>query len=425
MVSPVMSVPRYGVNTLSDLLPAVLGAVTGDGSPTTLGLAGVRRVCVLLVDGLGAQQLAARAEHAPMLSSMTGETWTSTFPSTTATSLASLGTGRPPGQHGIVGYLTAVEGYDRPMNPLHWRLHGQAGGRSTKDGQAGGRSTKDGQAGGRSTKDGQAGGGGSSPKGSSPKGSSDLLTTLVPEEFQPHPTVFEQATAAGIVVSRVAPSYQRESGLTRAVLRGGDFAASVSAGDLVARTVSALSRGDRSLVYSYWSELDLTGHVRGPSSDAWSFELRQVDSIVEAVAARLPADAALVVTADHGMVDVADRVDVDTTPTLSQDVTMIAGEPRARHVFARPGAASDVAERWRETLGEDYLVIGRDDAIDRGWFGPVRPAVARTIGDVLALALGSGAVVRSGAEPNQSALLGHHGSLTDAETRVPLLIARS
>ena len=408
MVSPVMSVPRYGENTLSDLLPAVLGAVTGHDVAPSLDLAGVRRVCVLLIDGLGAQQLAARAEHAPMLSSMSGETWTSTFPSTTATSLASLGTGRPPGQHGIVGYLTAVEGYDRPMNPLHWRLHGQAGGRSGKDGQAGGRSGKDGQAGGRSG-----------------KGSSDLLSTLVPEEFQPHPTVFERASAAGIAVTRVAPSYQRESGLTRAVLRGGDFAASVSAGDLVARTLSALNRGDRSVVYSYWSELDLTGHVRGPSSDAWSHELRQVDSMVEAVVSRLPPDAALVVTADHGMVDVEERVDVDTTPALSQDVTLIAGEPRARHVFARPGAAVDVAQRWRETLGTDYLVVDRDEAIGRGWFGPVRPAVARTIGDVLTLARGSGAVVRSGAEPNQSALLGHHGSLTDAETRVPLLIARS
>ncbi|WP_420119365.1 alkaline phosphatase family protein, partial [Micromonospora sp.] len=303
MVSPVMSVPRYGENTLSDLLPAVLGAVTGHDVAPSLDLAGVRRVCVLLIDGLGAQQLAARAEHAPMLSSMSGETWTSTFPSTTATSLASLGTGRPPGQHGIVGYLTAVEGYDRPMNPLHWRLHGQAGGRSGKDGQAGGRSGK---------------------------GSSDLLSTLVPEEFQPHPTVFERASAAGIAVTRVAPSYQRESGLTRAVLRGGDFAASVSAGDLVARTLSALNRGDRSVVYSYWSELDLTGHVRGPSSDAWSHELRQVDSMVEAVVSRLPPDAALVVTADHGMVDVEERVDVDTTPALSLDVTMIAGEPRAR-----------------------------------------------------------------------------------------------
>ena len=247
----------------------------------------------------------------------------------------------------------------------------------------------------------------------------------MPEEFQPHPTVFERASAAGIAVTRVAPSYQRESGLTRAVLRGGDFAASVSAGDLVARTLSALNRGDRSVVYSYWSELDLTGHVRGPSSDAWSHELRQVDSMVEAVVSRLPPDAALVVTADHGMVDVEERVDVDTTPALSLDVTMIAGEPRARHVFARPGAAADVAQRWRETLGTDYSVVDRDEAIGRGWFGPVRPAVARTIGDVLTLARGSGAVVRSGAEPNQSALLGHHGSLTDAETRVPLLIARS
>ncbi len=407
-----MSVPRYGENTLSDLLPAVLGAVTEDDAAPApapalglgLGLAGARRVCVLLVDGLGAQQLAARAEHAPMLSSMSGETWTSTFPSTTATSLASLGTGRPPGQHGIVGYLTAVEGYDRPMNPLHWRLHGQAG----QAGQAGGRSGKGGQAGGRSS-----------------KGSSDLLSTLVPEEFQPHPTVFERAAAAGIAVTRVAPSYQRESGLTRAVLRGGDFAASVSAGDLVARTLSALNRGDRSLVYSYWSELDLTGHVRGPSSDAWSHELRQVDSMVEAIVSRLPADAALVVTADHGMVDVQERVDVDTTASLSRDVTLIAGEPRARHVFARADAAVDVAQRWRETLGADYLVVDRDEAIGRGWFGPVRPAVARTIGDVLALASGSGAVVRSGAEPNQSALLGHHGSLTEAELQVPLLIART
>ena len=147
--------------------------------------------------------------------------------------------------------------------------------------------------------------------------------------------------------------------------------------------------------------------------------------MVEAVVSRLPPDAALVVTADHGMVDVEERVDVDTTPALSLDVTMIAGEPRARHVFARPGAAADVAQRWRETLGTDYLVVDRDEAIGREWFGSVRPAVARTIGDVLALARGSGAVVRSGAEPNQSALLGHHGSLTDAETRVPLLIARS
>ncbi|MBY6687357.1 alkaline phosphatase family protein [Rhodococcus sp. BP-149] len=379
-----VTTPRYGGDSLSDLLPSVLGAlgVPGESDTVGLGLSGVRRICVLLVDGLGARQLAAHASAAPTLSSLTERVVTATFPSTTATSLASLGTGRTPGEHGIVGYLTAVPGFDRPMNPLHWRLHGQG------------------------------------PR-------VDLLAELVPEQFQPRDTVFERAAADGVSVTRIAPSYQRESGLTRAVLRGGDFSASVSAGDLVAETSRALRRGRRSLVYSYWSELDLTGHVRGPDSDAWRHELTQVDTIVAGILGELPSDAALIVTADHGMVQIGTRVDIDATPALTADVRMICGEPRARHVFADAGAAATVLDAWRETLGPDHLVVGRDDAVSRGWFGPsVRPDVAACIGDVLALALGDGALIRRGAEPNQSALPGHHGSLTDVEMTVPLLVAR-
>ncbi|MGB7364880.1 MAG: alkaline phosphatase family protein, partial [Rhodococcus sp. (in: high G+C Gram-positive bacteria)] len=175
--------PRYGSDSLSDLMPSVLAAlgVSGQRDTVDLGLAGVRRVCVLLVDGLGALQLAEHSAAAPVLSSLPSRSATATFPSTTSTSLASLGTGSAPGAHGVVGYLTAVPGFDRPMNPLHWRLHGQG------------------------------------PK-------VDLLAQLPPETFQPHPTAFERAAAEGISVTRVAPSYQRESGLTRAVLRGGEFA---------------------------------------------------------------------------------------------------------------------------------------------------------------------------------------------------------
>lgn len=376
--------PRYGDGSLADLLPSALGAlgVPGETDTVGLGLDGIRRLCVLVIDGLGARQLAAHPAEAPFLTEVAARTFTATFPSTTATSLASLGTGSPPGSHGVVGYLTAVPGFDRPMNPLQWRLHGQ--GHKT-----------------------------------------DLLTALPPETFQPHPTVFERADAAGVTVTRVAPSYQRESGLTRAVLRGGDFRSCVSAGDLAAETLDALGRGDRSLVYSYYSELDLTGHVRGPDSAAWRFELAHVDRIVSAIASGLPSDAALVVTADHGMVRVLDPLDVDAVAPLADDVRMIAGEPRARHVFAESGAAADVHAAWQGELGESYLVVTRADAIDRGWFGPtVHPRVEPMIGDVLALALGSGALIRRGAEPNQSKLLGHHGSLTEAEMYVPLAVVR-
>ncbi|WP_188543803.1 alkaline phosphatase family protein [Rhodococcoides trifolii] len=377
--------PRYGHGALSDVMPSVLGAlgVAGEHDRLDLGVDGIRKACVLLVDGLGYEQLVANPTAAPFLSRYTGRSWTAGFPSTTATSLGSIGTGLPAGEHGVVGYLMALPGFDRPMNPLKWQLHGQADhGHQQKV---------------------------------------NMLTAAVPEEIQPRATVFERAAADGITVSRVAPSYQKDSGLTRAVLRGGDFRTVVSAGDLVAEARSALISDDRTLVYAYYADLDLTGHVRGPRSAAWAFELSQVDRIAEGIANELPRDAALIVTADHGMVQVDGHVDIDASPALREGVRMIAGEPRARHVFADAGSEADVLAAWSDLDG--YLAVSRGDAIERGWFGPiVTDAVAERIGDVVAVSLGPGALVRRGAEPMQSKLLGHHGSLTSAEMLVPAIV---
>ena len=182
---------------------------------------------------------------------------------------------------------------------------------------------------------------------------------------------------------------------------------------------------ERTLVYAYHGELDLTGHARGAGSEAWALELAQVDLMVRQLAERLPDDAALIVTADHGMVDVHSPVDLDALPELQDGVRLIGGEPRARHVYTDDGAASGVATRWRDRLGEDYEVLTRAEAIDNGWFGPVvTPSAHRRIGDVIALARGTGALIRTAAEPLQSRLIGHHGSLTSAELHVPLLIFR-
>jgi hypothetical protein len=185
----------------------------------------------------------------------------------------------------------------------------------------------------------------------------DLLKEVVPEQFQPVATAFERAAADGITVTQVAPMYQAGSGLTRAALRGGDFRPSFSSGDLVDGVVSALGDGDRSLVYAYHGDLDVTGHVRGPNSEAWALELAQIDLMVRLIAERLPAGAAVIVTADHGMVQVDSPIDFDRQPELQAGVRALGGEPRARHVYAEPGATDDVAaacascsaptSRWR------------------------------------------------------------------------------
>ncbi|MFE9577796.1 alkaline phosphatase family protein [Nocardia sp. NPDC006044] len=376
--------PRYGTGSLADVFPSLLAGFGVPGETDRLGLGiTAERVCVLLIDGLGAHALAANSGAAPFLSGLTSATLTAGFPSTTATSLSSLGVGVPPGEHGIVGYLVRVPGQDRLVNTLRWSLHGEG------------------------------------PK-------VDLLHALVPEQFQPTPTVFERAAAHGITVTQVAPGYQNGSGLTRAALRGCEFRPNFSVGDLIDGIGIALRTGTRSLVYAYHADLDTTGHARGPSSDAWLLELAHVDRIATEIAERLPPGAALLVTADHGMVELDERIDYDHRPELRDGIRQLGGEPRVRHVYTEPGATIDVAAAWSEILGDDFAVLPRAEVIERGWFGPtVTSPVADRIGDLVVAARGNRGIIRSGAEPIQSIMIGHHGSLTPAEVDIPLCTFRS
>lgn len=384
MNDDLLRTPRYGDGSLADLLPSALACLGAPGETDRLGLdLDVDRVCVLLVDGLGAQALAAHPEAAPFLSSLPPATLTTGFPSTTATSLTTLGTGLPPGEHGIVGYLLRLPDEERLFNTLRWQLNGAG------------------------------------PK-------VDARTAFPPERIQPQPTVFERATAAGIAAIQVAPGYQDGSGLTRAGWRGGGFRPTFSVGDLLDGVDQALTSAPRTLVYTYHADLDTTGHARGPASRAWRYELANVDRIAAELAAGLPPRSALIVTADHGMIELVDRIDFDTHPHLSEGVLTLGGEPRARHVYTVDGATADVADTWRGALGTDFVVRTRAEAVAAGWFGPVvTDESAYRIGDLVVLARGDGGVVRSGAEPLQSIMVGHHGSLTPAELLVPLRIHRS
>ena len=370
---------RYGEASLSDVMPSALAALGVPGETNVLGLPDGPRIVVLLVDGMGAELLRRHPDEAPYLSSLKTSTLTVGFPSTTVTSLSSLGTGLPPGAHGLTGYSSYVEEVGAAVNWLAWRPVGEGG---------------------------------------------DLRDRLVPETMQPQPTVFERAADAGIAVTVASAAQFDGSGLTRAVLRGGRYAGAVTPGDVIAQAAAGADRGNRSLVYCYTGDLDLIGHVRGASSDAWLSQLALVDAFAEELAGKLPPDATLVVTADHGMVTVSDeaKVDYDDSAELQEGVTALAGAPRCRYVHPRPGAAAEVLGRWRARLGDRMWVVTRDEAIAAGWFGPYVSTTARSrIGDVIAVARGDVAVVRRRSESMLSSLPGQHGALTDDELLVPLL----
>jgi Type I phosphodiesterase / nucleotide pyrophosphatase len=378
-------VPRYGAGALSDVVPSILAGLDVLGMTPVLEFPRSRRVCLLLVDGLGWKALRSHEAEAPFLSSLAAgrHPITAGFPATTATSIAALGTGSPPGEHGLVGYSFAA-GETVLLNALGWNRHG--GGRPV-----------------------------------------DLRSRIVPEALQPRRTAFERAAEAGVTLSLIAPREQDGSGLTRAVLRGSRFVAAHTLGDLTSRTVEALHAGDRVFCYAYSGDLDVLGHVYGPSSDAWRYQLAHVDHLAATIADRLTSGGMLVVTADHGMVEITpeDRVDVDGEPLLQEGVRMLGGEARARYVYVESGATDDVLETWRELIGDRAWILRRDDAIAEGWFGPtVADHVRPRIGDIVVAARGNLALTRTRTEARLSRFIGQHGSLTPQEQLVPLLVLR-
>jgi Type I phosphodiesterase / nucleotide pyrophosphatase len=368
--------------TLADVLPAAaaaLGVRVRPGSGPAAGgleLPEARVVVVLLVDGLGHQLLSERGGHAPFLRSLRSEpasaVLASGFPSTTATSMGMLGTGLLPGAHGLVGLEVLDPDRDVLFNELLW-----------------------------------------DPQ-------------VDPRRWQPSQTVFEKVAAAGLDVIRIGPGFFDGSGLTEAVQRGGTFVAAHSLEQRVNAALAAVRAARSGLVYVYWGDLDKTGHEHGCGSWRWIEELERVDAFTRRLAEGLPSDALLLVTADHGMVDVplTARLDLAHEPDLAAGVRHVGGEPRSLQLYCRPGTVDDVAAAWRERLGSAMTVLTREQAVAGGWFGPVSAHVLPRIGDIVTSATEPVAVLDSRtARPEILRLKAFHGARTPEETLIPLLVA--
>ncbi|RMI09821.1 alkaline phosphatase family protein [Cellulomonas triticagri] len=368
--------PDYTDRSLSGLLPALSDAL---GSPVPggadararLGLPTTHRVCVVLVDGLGYENLVERAGHAPFLRSLLegSAPLSAGYPSTTAASMGSFGTGTNPGRTGLVGYTVRNPRDGRLANMVSWEGLGPA------------------------------------------------------RDWQRERTVFESLVAHGVTVTTVGPRKFMGSGLTEAALRGGGYRAAESLPDRVDAALRLLR--EPGLVYLYWGDVDKTGHHEGVGSWQWGDQVEALDGELRRLARSLPRGASVVVTADHGMVDVdpARRHDVGTDAGLAADVALVAGEPRALHVHLVPGADPlVVADRWTDVLGDDAVVLTRDEAVGAGLFGEVAEHVAPLLGDLVVATTGRATVVDSRTQTAASLQLkGVHGSLTPAEMRVPLL----
>lgn len=384
--------PSYHDYSLASVLPAAAAALGFEDalSPTAptsggperarhaaqqLGLKQVDRVCVVLIDGLGLNNLKENPESAPFLTSLleSSAPGLSGFPSTTAASMGTFGTGSSTGQTSMVGYSAINPQTGELGNFVSW------------------------------------------------KGLGDPL------KIQRHPVIFDQLSRAGANVTSVSLGRFAHSGMTQAALRGATYRSADSLTEHV--DIAAFELGQPGLVHLYWGEVDKIGHHQGTNSSQWRTALAKADYEISRLYQSLPPATALIVTADHGMIntDPAKLIDISNHYGLSQGVQAIAGEPRASHVYLNsPGSASQVAKRWTQELGDKALVLTKDQAVGGGLFGTATKYTQTWIGDLVVMMTGTGIIAdTTTATPASLRLLGVHGSLTPTEVEIPLLVAQT
>ncbi|HUW77125.1 MAG TPA: alkaline phosphatase family protein [Candidatus Nanopelagicaceae bacterium] len=360
--------------TIADFTRSLFASLNVPGLDNKLQVAEnpSQRECLLLIDGLGARQLAQFADFAPNISSMSREReLVTSFPSTTATSLASLGTGLLSGAHGMLGYTVRVPHSGTPgrlLNALKWD------------------------------------------------------SRVDPVVWQSAPTLFERAKESGMSVYNIAATKFARSGLTEAALRGAKYVGTESFSAQVNGAARAL-KYENSFAYVYLNDLDVAGHRFGVGSEQWIAALSIVDDVAGRLSEGLPPGSRLWITGDHGMLNANEWIVLGIDNDLMQDVALVGGEPRARHIYVAEGAAADVCDRWRATLGAKAKIFLKDEAIQAGLFGSlVSAAACDRIGDVVAIGLEALVLIDPSRSAKESAIVGHHGGLSEAERIVPLYV---
>lgn len=358
---------------LAGLSQSIFHALGLHETTNYLALDESRKIALVLIDGLGFNSLKKYQSKFPIFGVFTEHApLTSDFPSTTATNLISLGTGVNPGLHGMLGYTTRVPRSGEPgrlLNALKWDER------------------------------------------------------VDPLSWQKVPTLYERAMSEGLSVSHIAEKRYEGSGFTRAGMRGASYLGANYIPDMVDKAASAHA-SDGSFTYLYLNAVDAAGHSDGVGSEKWLTALESVAQLLTGLAERLPADTQIYLTADHGMLNVGEKVILGEGNTLLDQVTLIGGEARARHIYLREGSEKDVVAQWREHFGEQVDIFTKSDAHEL--FGrDISEDSLDRMGDLIAVPRNELVLLDPAIASKETKMVGHHGGFTPDEVLIPLLSYRT
>jgi hypothetical protein len=363
-------------------------------------LDGVQRVVLVVIDGLGWEQLqgvmARRSDLVFHRLAAQGRLWpiTTTFLSTTNSVLSTIYTGRSPVEHGLLAYsmfmrewLMAVEAIS--FSTIHTPFDG----------------------------------------------------TLVEwgfeaEKFLPVPAIGQLLAVQGVASYALTLNEFVKTPLSLMHNRGmQEVFGYVTASDFWLKLRRILEqRPGRGLVSAYWSAVDTLAHRLGPLDESGDAETVSLALLMEEIFLNRLTPAAregtlLLLTADHGQITTPPEsaILLDQHPALHDALFLPPlGESRVPFFYVRDGHYETVRQYVDEHFADHFIFFSQDEILCSGLFGPGAPCaeMRHRLGDIVGIATGSAHFERNVESLMKKPMLGRHGGLTPQEMLVPLLAVR-
>ena len=186
--------------------------------------------------------------------------------------------------------------------------------------------------------------------------------------------------------------------------------------------LAILAQKKKSITYLYFPELDSIAHAYGVESTEWRNKLEELDASLKALASNLPKDAGLLVTADHGIVDVPRANHILLDELELPGLVAVTGDPRNTFLYFEEGLDVSEARAYLEAeLAGQVLVATVDELKANGWLSN-EISNSNYLPNLFLLAVGNFACYhRKFCKPQSLRMIGQHGSISQAELSVPLL----
>lgn len=355
--------PDYTGGGLANLVTDLESRLTGHDLGVSLrsdlasAIPDARTYVMLLVDGLGLVQLGHPAAKA--MSDANRGTLHAPFPTTTSVSLATVATGLPPSQHGLVSHLAWIEEAGAVVNTLKWV---------------------------------------------------DLAGLPVVHDYAsvlPEPNLWERLRASGVEPITVQPGTFEGSPLSRLLYRGARFEATWDTSDLIDATVQLAGAGRR-FIFAYVWQVDFAAHVNGLGSRQFSEAMTLAARVWDGLASRLPPDVALIGTADHGLLEFSED-DKILIRDRRFDPLRFAGDPRGVLLWGDGPLIDTLREHTGGTLVDPIGLIGPNPS----------DVARRRVGHDLLIPPDGKVILPPGFDKR---LRCYHGGVSSAEIEIPLLV---